>query len=94
MIVRKIEPHAVERFIERVLPKTWGPHRIYLSRPGSPEKVLYSIANNQKLERESEESDRYFGQFSSDDMCLRLTLVIVNGCLVTLWPNENLKKKR
>ena len=93
MRVKRIEPHAVERFIERVLPMTSGPHKSYLSRPGSPEKVLFYIANNQKLERESEGGDRYVGQFSSYDMCLRLTLVIVNGCLVTLWPNEYLKKK-
>ena len=54
MRVKRIEPHAVERFIERVLPMTSGPHKSYLSRPGSPEKVLFYIANNQKLERESE----------------------------------------
>ena len=86
--------HSLERFVERVLPKTHGPHRRYLSCPENAKKVLYSVANSPELAQVESKSDRYDGYFTSYGKFLPIRLVIRDGALITLWPIGGWRKTR
>ena len=78
--------HALERFIERILPKTDGHHRKYLSSPENAKKVLTSVANKSKLAKVESQPDSYDGYFTSSGKIMPIRLVIRDGVLITLWP--------
>ena len=78
--------HALERFIERILPKTHGHHRKYLSSPENAKKVLTSVANKSKLAKVESQPDSYDGYFTSYGKIMPIRLVIRDGVLITLWP--------
>ena len=82
----KTTEHALERFVERVQPKTHGTHRKYLSIPENAKRALHSIANSQELIQVESKNDRYDGYFASYGKLLPIRLVIRDNTLVTLWP--------
>ena len=90
----KTTQHALERFIERVQPKTYGTHRKYLSRPENAKRALHSIANSQELIQVESKNDRYDGYFESYGKLLPIRLVIRDGVLVTLWPTGGWRSAR